>query len=148
MDPHNLTRAQVIALMEERDTLKEALRQMEQAMAPVMQLPREWRLTGCETKFLFAVRAVAPNVAHKERVLIAMYGVLDQDMPDQKVIDVYACKVRRKLMAVQAQIHIETVWGRGYRLSPESLARLDTAIESTRAPTTWPAGVPLLVAAE
>ena len=51
-------------------------------------------------------------------------------------------------MVAQTQIHIETVWGGGYRLSPESLTRLDAAIESTRAPTTWPADRPLLVAAE
>ncbi len=48
----------------------------------------------------------------KERIMSHLYG--GEDGPEQKIIDVYACKLRRKLG--EAGIYIETVWGRGYRL--------------------------------
>jgi two-component system cell cycle response regulator CtrA len=42
-----------------------------------------------------------------------LYGGLDE--PDLKIIDVFVCKLRKKLMAATGGNHyIETVWGRGY----------------------------------
>jgi len=39
------------------------------------------------------------------------------DEPELKIIDVFICKLRKKLAeATQGQHHIETVWGRGYVL--------------------------------
>ena len=42
------------------------------------------------------------------------------DEPDPKIIDVFMCKLRKKLAeASGGQHYIETVWGRGYvRASP------------------------------
>ncbi|KAB7782408.1 helix-turn-helix domain-containing protein [Methylorubrum populi] len=128
---HNLTRSQVVALLEERDTLREQIRQLEEALRPTIILPRAWRLTRRESDFLNVLRAAAPNVVHRERMLIALYGTWD-DAPEQKITDVYLCKVRRKLMEAQARIEIETVWGRGWRLSPESVVRFDEAVADYR----------------
>ncbi len=51
----------------------------------------------------------------KEAFLNHLYGGLDE--PEPKVIDVYICKIRKKLSdALGAGSHIETVWGRGYSL--------------------------------
>ena len=51
----------------------------------------------------------------KETFLNNLYGGMDE--PDAKIIDVFICKLRKKL-AVASQGHnfIETVWGRGYLL--------------------------------
>ena len=51
----------------------------------------------------------------KEMFLNHLYGGMDE--PEQKIIDVFICKLRKKLMAAtNGQHHIETVWGRGYML--------------------------------
>ena len=39
------------------------------------------------------------------------------DEPELKIIDVFVCKLRKKLSAaMDGESHIETVWGRGYVL--------------------------------
>ena len=44
-----------------------------------------------------------------------LYGGMDE--PELKIIDVFVCKLRKKLSAVlQGDSYIETVWGRGYVL--------------------------------
>ena len=47
-----------------------------------------------------------------------MYTEGIDDEPEVKIIDVFVCKLRRKLseMHPDAEKFIETVWGRGYRL--------------------------------
>jgi len=129
---HYLTREQVIALLEERDTLREHVRQLEEALAPTVILPRAWRLSRTEECLIRAIRAVGPNVLHHERAMLTLYGMWDE-VPCQKIIDVWICKLRRKLQHAQAQITIETIWGRGWRMSPESCARFDAIVAADRA---------------
>lgn len=51
----------------------------------------------------------------KEMFLNAIYGGLDE--PDSKILDVFVCKLRKKLAdAGNGQRYIETIWGRGYSL--------------------------------
>ena len=51
----------------------------------------------------------------KETFLNHLYGDLDES--DAKIIDVFICKLRKKLAnASGGQDYIETVWGRGYTL--------------------------------
>jgi len=133
--PHHMSRDQVIALLEERDTLLEQVRQLEEALAPTSILPRTWRLTKTEERLLRALRAVGPNVLNHERAMLALYGMWD-DAPEQKILDVLICKIRRKLMEEQAQIRIETIWGRGWRMTPESCARFDALVGADQA--RWP----------
>lgn len=44
-----------------------------------------------------------------------LYGGMDE--PDFKIIDVFICRLRHKLHDLHSDGLIETVWGRGYRLS-------------------------------
>lgn len=120
------------ALREENDTLREQVRQLQEALAPTAILPRSWCLTKTEERLLRAIRAVGPNLLHHERAMLAIYGMWE-DMPEQKILDVLVCKIRRKLMEAQAQIRIETVWGRGWRMTPESCTKFDVAIAADRA---------------
>jgi two-component system, cell cycle response regulator CtrA len=49
----------------------------------------------------------------KEMFLSHLYGGLDE--PEMKIIDVFICKLRKKLAnASGGKDYIETVWGRGY----------------------------------
>ncbi len=51
----------------------------------------------------------------KEMFLNHLYGGMDE--PQQKIIDVFMCKLRKKLAdASGGKDYIETVWGRGYVL--------------------------------
>src|SRR6202167_4896342 len=51
----------------------------------------------------------------KEMFLNHLYGGMDE--PELKIIDVFVCKLRKKLaVATHGDNYIETVWGRGYVL--------------------------------
>jgi two-component system cell cycle response regulator CtrA len=51
----------------------------------------------------------------KEMFLNQLYGGMDE--PDIKIIDVFVCKLRKKLAnASGGKDYVETVWGRGYTL--------------------------------
>ena len=51
----------------------------------------------------------------KEAFLNNLYGGMDD--PNAKIIDVFICKLRKKLAAASDGYNfIETVWGRGYTL--------------------------------
>jgi two-component system cell cycle response regulator CtrA len=51
----------------------------------------------------------------KEMLLNYIYGGLDE--PGQKIMDVFICKLRKKLAkAAGGKEYIETIWGRGYVL--------------------------------
>jgi two-component system cell cycle response regulator CtrA len=57
----------------------------------------------------------------KEMFLSQLYGGMDE--PEIKIIDVFMCKIRKKLAkASNGKDYIETVWGRGYLLrEPEEV---------------------------
>ena len=51
----------------------------------------------------------------KDMFLNHLYGGIDE--PELKIIDVFVCKLRKKLMdAMDGECYIETIWGRGYTL--------------------------------
>lgn len=63
----------------------------------------------------------------KEMFLNHLYGGLDE--PELKIIDVFICKLRKKLASATTGDHyIETVWGRGYMLrDPQPIAAMAAA---------------------
>jgi hypothetical protein len=66
--------------------------------------------------------ALAPRIT-KEMFLNQLYGGMDE--PEQKIIDVFICKLRKKLAeASGGKNYIETVWGRGYALREPDQQRL------------------------
>lgn len=51
----------------------------------------------------------------KEVILNQLYGGMD--VPNEKIIDVFVCKLRKKLGTdIDASAYIKTVWARGYEL--------------------------------
>ena len=55
----------------------------------------------------------------KENFLDHLYGGMDE--PEQKIIDVFICKLRKKIAAISGdQQAIRTIWGRGYVLDDGS----------------------------
>jgi len=53
------------------------------------------------------------RVQSKEQLLRAIAPIVDEE-PEIKIVDVFVCKVRKKLKGLG--IGIDTVWGRGYRI--------------------------------
>lgn len=72
-------------------------------------------LTSKEYAILELLAMRKGTVLTKEMFLNHLYGGLDE--PELKIIDVFVCKLRRKLYeASNGKNYIETVWGRGYML--------------------------------
>jgi two-component system cell cycle response regulator CtrA len=72
-------------------------------------------LTGKEYQMLELLSLRKGTTLTKEMFLNHLYGGIDE--PELKIIDVFICKLRKKLaMATGGEHHIETVWGRGYVL--------------------------------
>ncbi len=72
-------------------------------------------LTGKEYQMLELLSLRKGTTLTKEMFLNHLYGGLDE--PELKIIDVFICKLRKKLaQANGGDSHIETVWGRGYVL--------------------------------
>lgn len=73
------------------------------------------KLTGKEYQMLDLLAGRPGSTITKEMFLNHMYGGMDE--PEAKIIDVFICKLRRKLAdASGGKNYIETVWGRGYQL--------------------------------
>jgi two-component system, cell cycle response regulator CtrA len=53
-------------------------------------------------------------VLTKEAFLNHLYGGMDE--PEVKIIDVFVCKLRKKLARAGADGIIGTIWGRGYMI--------------------------------
>lgn len=72
-------------------------------------------LTGKEYQMIELLSLRKGTTLTKEMFLNHLYGGMDE--PELKIIDVFICKLRKKLDAVSGgQNYIETVWGRGYVL--------------------------------
>ncbi len=76
-------------------------------------------LTGKEYGILELLSLRKGTTLTKEMFLNHLYGGMDE--PELKIIDVFVCKLRKKLSAATGgDNYIETVWGRGYVLRDAS----------------------------
>ncbi len=77
-------------------------------------------LTGKEYGIIELLSLRKGSTLTKEMFLNHLYGGMDE--PEVKIIDVFICKLRKKLQdATDGDNYIETVWGRGYVLrDPEA----------------------------
>ncbi|MGK7652894.1 MULTISPECIES: response regulator transcription factor CtrA [unclassified Roseovarius] len=72
-------------------------------------------LTGKEYQMLELLSLRKGTTLTKEMFLNHLYGGMDE--PELKIIDVFICKLRKKLAeATDGENYIDTVWGRGYVL--------------------------------
>lgn len=106
--------------------LEERIRDLEAALAQLTNAPKVplvLKLTPCETRALEVL--LRRHSASKEQLLAEMYAhrYHGDDLPEIKIVDVFICKLRRKL--APHGIKIETRWGAGYTLPMESRVALD-----------------------
>ncbi len=84
-------------------------------------------LTGKEYQMLELLSLRKGTTLTKEMFLNHLYGGMDE--PELKIIDVFICKLRKKLAeATEGDNYIETVWGRGYVLRDPSPAKMERKI--------------------
>ena len=93
-------------------------------------------LTGKEYSILELLVLRKGMVLTKEAFLNHLYGGMDE--PEMKIIDVFICKLRKKLAQAGAGDLIGTVWGRGYMMRDSGLAPAIAPVESPFAPAARP----------
>jgi two-component system, cell cycle response regulator CtrA len=88
-------------------------------------------LTGKEYGILELLSLRKGTTLTKEMFLNHLYGGMDE--PEPKIIDVFVCKLRKKLTnAAKGDNYIETVWGRGYVLrEPAAAAGLKKVVKNS-----------------
>jgi two-component system cell cycle response regulator CtrA len=111
-------------LRERNDYLEEELRQLKRGVerSPAIvefRIPGAY-LTRCESRVLNAL--IQADLVTKDAVHASVYPQqFIDDAPEIKIIDVFVCKLRQKLKSLA--IEINTVWGRGFSMSPEDRRR-------------------------
>jgi two-component system cell cycle response regulator CtrA len=91
-------------------------------------------LTSKEYAILELLALRKGTILTKEMFLNHLYGGIDE--PELKIIDVFVCKLRKKLAeASDGDNYIETVWGRGYVLKDpeESIGAIAVARQTAEA---------------
>ncbi len=78
-------------------------------------------LTGREYQMMELLVLRRDSTITKEAFLSHLYNGMDE--PELKIIDVFICKLRKKLAGSDSEAnYIQTVWGRGYKISDETTA--------------------------
>ncbi|WP_116131969.1 response regulator transcription factor CtrA [Tropicimonas sp. IMCC34043] len=84
-------------------------------------------LTGKEYQMFELLSLRKGTTLTKEMFLNHLYGGMDE--PELKIIDVFICKLRKKLsQATGGENYIETVWGRGYVLRDPEPDQMDQRV--------------------
>lgn len=118
-----LLRAEVLILREENSLFRERLNPMSRSStienASGLKFPYDWNLTVNEANMLEAIckKSSLPNsCASKEYLHGVLYALAhDNKIPEMKIIDVFKCKLVKKLTAGGFPNDIiSTRWGVGY----------------------------------
>src|SRR3546814_165623 len=91
------------------------------------------RLSNRESAIFLLLAKYHGRVVARETIYNAVYGLSDKQ-PFDKVIDVFICKLRRKLEAGAGHPYIRTIFGRGYMIEDPTLepARMQRAADALR----------------
>jgi two-component system, cell cycle response regulator CtrA len=98
---------------------------LDQEQHAVLVDGRRVPLTAREFDFLQTMMLHKGVLMTKERFMNTLYDVAEA--PDLKIVDVFVCKLRRKLAACGAAEMIRTVWGRGHVLAEPTEAAVAAA---------------------
>lgn len=90
------------------------------------------KLTIKEYELLQALAIRKGRTVTKESLMSLLYN--HDNEPEYKIIDVFICKLRKKLaLALDGEVPIETVWGRGYTMRDYNKAREEISDEESAA---------------
>ncbi len=118
-------------VQEEFNSVTDSIETLTKAyMAP--EAPFDWsayQLTMNEARMAGMLYKRMGKVCTKSQIFEAAYYQRPDDPPDAKIIDVFLCKIRKKLRHFDAPYNVETVWGIGYRM----VDAVDCSFESAAA---------------
>lgn len=115
-------------LLAENDALRERVIQLEQALTGGYDRIPIAGITATEAAVLATIAGNEAGV-RKEAIFNALYALRGAgEVPEIKIVDVYVCKLRKKL--ADRGLRIETVWGWGYRMPAESRETLEQLREA------------------
>jgi len=121
---------QVAMLQAENAILRDRIETLERDAGLHVRLPPGLGLTAHESRVFLAL--LKRDVCSKEQLMNAAYDLLyDGDLPGIKIIDVFICKIRKKLKP--HGIAINTVWGQGFYLTAEARQRANDMIATFNA---------------
>jgi two-component system cell cycle response regulator CtrA len=104
-----------IAAMQKRiDDLEFEVAELRAALTPPQAtVPLDWKLVGPELRLMTAM--AARELLTKDQGMILLYaGIPGGEERDPKNLDVYICKIRKKVGPFG--VSIATLWGRGWSL--------------------------------
>lgn len=112
----NLEKRLLHMLRVENETLREQVRQLKrQLVEGGKNAPLSWGLTDVERR-LYA-HMTSRELVTRESCMAVLYGHMVAP-PDPKIIDVWLCKLRKKL--AHQGVEIVTHWGVGWSLAQKS----------------------------
>lgn len=122
--------ARVEALEAENQRLRDQVTALQDALGQTeaFRTPAEWRLTASEATVFASL--YGRESCSKEQLMHALYEPGVDDEPNIKIVDVFICKLRKKLTPYG--VAIETIWGRGYRMTAQTKARVQALIAADR----------------
>lgn len=121
-------RERVDALTEENAWLKRELSIIQDA-GKIQRVQSVFNMTNLEGRFLLALHHRRGGTLTKDAAMNALYSDRPNDEPQRKILDVFACKMRRKMREANGGANaIGTTWGVGYFLTAEGVAAVDGAL--------------------
>ncbi len=119
-------------LREENDELHETVTQLKALLIPADAAHHMALRFGLTAKQSLLVAALVEHgFKTRQQLLDAMYFGAEV-APDIKIVDVYVCKVRKKLRP--HGLDIVTVWGRGHSMSDKHRNQIKTLCARDQAP--------------
>lgn len=113
----------------EIERLQDRIEHLEGLMGMHLLPPLGWGLTSSEARVLGVL--MSRPLATKEAVMAALYRDQAKDEAEIKIVDVFVCKIRKKLKPFG--VVIETRWGEGYQMPAASKAVVAAALETAAA---------------
>jgi len=114
-------RLRIASLEAQLETALKELDMLREAMGLKIVVPLELGLTKNEAIILGVL--MKKEIAHKKAIWLTIYAAkAEEDEAEQKIIDVWVCKMRPKLK--RFDIEIQTAWGVGYFLSSDDKAKI------------------------
>lgn len=99
--------------------LEDQIAVLERAMGFEVLPPIEWGLTMNEARLFGAL--MERELLTKDAAMAALYRDRGADEPEMKIVDVFICKLRKKVRPFG--LEIGTRWGVGYHMTAEMKAR-------------------------
>jgi two-component system cell cycle response regulator CtrA len=113
----------------ENEELREKVRSLEETMGLRLDAPLIFQLTSHESRMFGAL--LKCELLTRQHAMNALYACRVDAEPEIKIIDVFICKLRKKLKPYE--IEVETVRGRGYRMPAQSKTTARALLDQARA---------------